>query len=581
MSNSLVYPDYPYAPPIKGMFYNQSPRDASINGRYSVYIPDNFEPCSSAVMILPTDYTSSKSFLEGTIGQAWITAADEYGFVVVVAEAYEEEMWNIEDAINLRDDEEYLYGVVDTIRQKYSSIPAAFNMDERGLYIVGYERGGIAAHKMAMHWPQLFAGIASVDGNDVTNEIMSAYGDKFSYPFIAGQNSDGRETIGLANKNIALPAWIISSEELTATGENVVEYWVSAANAEVDSPNEYAQTIYKNGTEEIWVTKNADESIYTPEIIYTKFLSKVLRYTNKPGGTFEVQIDFVNQNGTGFLKTETMIDGYLRRWITYVPSTYDENQAYPLIVAMHGGANRAESFAGDSKWHEAAEKYGLIVIFPQAYPCPLPAFGWIPVPVWNQYIVTPGNPPDDVGFIRQIIVKTKEQYNIDSARVYATGHSNGAGMTWRLGLDAPELFAAIAPAGWTISAVPGGQSVPSLENPLPVWLFMGEYDQMGADSFKSGNPNDTCLKYWADRNGFDYTKLTTEYDATGNYYTRKWTNGSDDIPLFKFTTVADCPHIYTPYECELLWEQFFSKIKLSADGKRYYNNQEVVKGTSV
>ena len=69
-------------------------------------------------------------------------------------------------------------------------------------------------------------------------------------------------------------------------------------------------------------------------------------------------------------------------------------------------------------------------------------------PVWHTYsYALTETATDDVEFIRQLIGITEERYSIDSSRVYATGHSNGATMTWALGLDAAALFAAIAPVG--------------------------------------------------------------------------------------------------------------------------------------
>lgn len=573
---SLVYTEYPYFPPVKGLFHNQRPKDTSILGEYTVYIPDNFEHCSPAVLILPTDYTNAQSFWEGNRGQEWKSVADGKGVAIVIAEAYQGKQWNLGNSISMRDDEAYLYAIIDTIRQKYSSIPAVFNLDERSLYIVGYEKGGIAAHKMSMLFPQLFGGLVSIDGSEVPETIMETYGDKLAFPFIAGQNSDGRETIGLKNKKIPLPVWIISSSKTAVNNETVKNYWIAAAEALQDVANEYAQTTYKNGAVRVWVSVGRT---INAKVIYDNFLVDVLRYTNIPGGVLNWRVKIENSNGKGFFLTETTVDGFLRRWLTYIPKSYNTEKEYPLIIAMHGGSNSAEAFVGDSRWQEAAEKYGLLVVFPQAYPCKLPWLDWIPVPSWNQYIISPSNPPDDVAFIKEVINATKKNYNVDEGRIYATGHSNGAGMTWRLGLDIPDMFAAIAPAGWTVSAIPGNHNIEPSTTPLPVWLFMGEYDQMGADRFKKGNPNDTCLKYWAERNGFDYTQLTTEYDSTGRFYTRNWTNGKDNIPLFRFTSVAECPHIYVPDECILLWEDYFSKIVLNRNnGKRYYDGQAIIKG---
>ena len=63
--NSIsAYPENPYSPPISGVFHEQSPRDTTVPGKYTVYIPDSFQPCSPAVMILAPDYTTAQSFYE-------------------------------------------------------------------------------------------------------------------------------------------------------------------------------------------------------------------------------------------------------------------------------------------------------------------------------------------------------------------------------------------------------------------------------------------------------------------------------------------------------------------------------------
>jgi polyhydroxybutyrate depolymerase len=585
-SEYLPYPDYPYSPPVKGIYHNQVPRDPALSGKYSVYIPDNFEACSPAILILPPDNTSAETFWAGSIGLSWKDVSDNNGVAIIIAEAYGTSIWNIENIVTMRDDEAYIYGIVDTIRQKFDYIPSAFNLDERSLYLVGYEGGGSAAHKMAIMWPQLFAGLASVNGSNVVESLITIFGDKLSFPFIAGQNSDGRETIGLANKNIALPVWMITSSDINATAQRLKNYWITAAQAEGSETNDYAQQVYENGAVGIWVTAGTKGDTITPEIIYDEFFVNTLRFTNEPGGVLERRIDFENSDETGFIFTETEVDGYLRRWLTYIPSNYDSNASYPLIVGMHGGSNDIAAFVGDSMWQDMAEQHNLIIVFPNAYPCAYSAFSWIPTPVWNQGIPAPTSAPDDVSFIKQLIDITKQEYSIDESRIYATGHSSGGGMTWRLGLEAPEYFAAIAPAGYTVSATPDMQGISEsnvvpLDAPLPVWVFMGRYDQVGADLFEEGNFNDRCLTYWGERNGFNPAVLSTEYTGTGRYFTRNWTNGNNNIPIFKYSSISLLPHIYVPYESEILWQDFFSKIIIDANGKRYYDGVEITKGYSL
>jgi polyhydroxybutyrate depolymerase len=51
---------------------------------------------------------------------------------------------------------------------------------------------------------------------------------------------------------------------------------------------------------------------------------------------------------------------------------------------------------------------------------------------------------DDVDFARRVIESVAELARIDRARIYATGHSNGAMMAYRLAAEAADEIAAIA-----------------------------------------------------------------------------------------------------------------------------------------
>lgn len=84
---------------------------------------------------------------------------------------------------------------------------------------------------------------------------------------------------------------------------------------------------------------------------------------------------------------------------------------------------------------------------------------------------------DDVGFARAVVEYMSQHTCIERKRVYATGFSNGGRMSYRLGCEAADMFAAIAP-------IAGTKSFPDLENtpgcmpsrPLSLIDFMGSAD---------------------------------------------------------------------------------------------------------
>jgi polyhydroxybutyrate depolymerase len=69
------------------------------------------------------------------------------------------------------------------------------------------------------------------------------------------------------------------------------------------------------------------------------------------------------------------------------------------------------------------------------------------------------NDVDDVGFVRAIINQLKTDACIDSKRVYATGCSNGGGMSYKVACEAADVIAAVAPVDF--DCVVGPDNMPS------------------------------------------------------------------------------------------------------------------------
>jgi polyhydroxybutyrate depolymerase len=51
---------------------------------------------------------------------------------------------------------------------------------------------------------------------------------------------------------------------------------------------------------------------------------------------------------------------------------------------------------------------------------------------------------DDVGFVLEVLEATAREYALDRASVYAAGVSDGGQMAYRMGIEHPDRFAAIA-----------------------------------------------------------------------------------------------------------------------------------------
>lgn len=152
--------------------------------------------------------------------------------------------------------------------------------------------------------------------------------------------------------------------------------------------------------------------------------------------------------GPGDYRFSFVHDGLRREYLVHVPQSYG-GVPMPMLIALHGGGGDADLQADDSRYRliSKSEEAGFIAVFPNGY-SPMPS-GILAT--WNAG--TCCGPAvkrnvDDVGFIREIIRRMKVQARIDPRRIFATGMSNGAMMSWRLACEASEIRA-IAPVAGT------------------------------------------------------------------------------------------------------------------------------------
>ncbi len=116
-----------------------------------------------------------------------------------------------------------------------------------------------------------------------------------------------------------------------------------------------------------------------------------------------------------------------------------------------------------SGWNDLAEEHGFLVVYPEGtgFPRRWRAGGW------------PGDPMADVVFISDLIDTLSAEYNIDPARIYANGLSNGGGMSFLLGCALSDRIAAIGGVAGAY-ALPLEDCLPS--RPVPMIIFHGTVD---------------------------------------------------------------------------------------------------------
>lgn len=159
---------------------------------------------------------------------------------------------------------------------------------------------------------------------------------------------------------------------------------------------------------------------------------------------------------------EMISAGKKRTYLLYVPPNYRADQSTPLVISIHGYAEWPAHQMEISHWNHVAAENNFIVVYPSGTGSPMH---------WRTGTQADSSP--DVQFISDLIDRLEKDYNIDPARIYANGLSNGGGMSFVL---ACKLSTRIA----TIGSVSGAYLFPwkdcNPERPLPAMIFHGTQD---------------------------------------------------------------------------------------------------------
>lgn len=141
------------------------------------------------------------------------------------------------------------------------------------------------------------------------------------------------------------------------------------------------------------------------------------------------------------------------------------SQPAPVVVAMHGCLQSADTYANETGWNDLADKHGFIVVYPEqrlgnnSKNC----FSWF----------EEGDINRDQGealSIRSMVAYAVDTYGADPGRIYVTGLSAGGCMTAVMLATYPEIF----DAGAVIAGIPY-KATTTVEGAVPA--MRGEIDQ--------------------------------------------------------------------------------------------------------
>ena len=239
---------------------------------------------------------------------------------------------------------------------------------------------------------------------------------------------------------------------------------------------------------------------------------------NRPSSTSVSQQNQTSA-GSGSMDRTISSGGVTRHYILHVPLSYQQGNAVALILNFHGYGSNSQQEENLTGMSAKADREGFIVVYPDG--------------LSNAWHDGPGaEGKADQQFIRDLIASLESQYSIDAKQIYATGISNGGGMTNRLGCDMADVIASIAPDSGAYNF--WQDCHPS--RPVPVLAFHGLDDNIvpyaGGTPKAMLPPIEEWAASWATLNGCSSTPTITTPVDTVTVHTWSGCEDNADVILY-------------------------------------------------
>lgn len=216
----------------------------------------------------------------------------------------------------------------------------------------------------------------------------------------------------------------------------------------------------------------------------------------------------------GLLRDQKMVVGELTRsYDLFIPSQLG-TAPRPVVLLLHGHLGDADVMTGQNRkkapykiWLEIAQREKLLLVIPDGERGSDRQRGWNDC----RADATTNPTSDDMAFIDKLLATVAASYPVDARRLYATGTSNGGNMVFRLALERPERFAALAPV---VASMPRHSQCAPKAEPVSLLIMNGTSDPLmpyagGAVGKQKGDDHGRgevlstreTVAYWVRHNG--------------------------------------------------------------------------------
>ncbi len=231
--------------------------------------------------------------------------------------------------------------------------------------------------------------------------------------------------------------------------------------------------------------------------------------------------------GPAVQQGELTVDGQVRTYRVFVPTTLEAGSRPPLVLVLGGVGNSAENMVSATEFDRQASIGNFIAAYPEGLDL-----------TWNAgFCCASGTTSgvDDVAFLSQLIDRLVSEHDADPERVYATGVSAGAMMAYRLACERPGQIAGVGSVAGAmiLDRCQPDQSVPVIEihgTEDQLVPYKGGLVRPEGVATQPAPPTLAVAEHWAALNG---CPSGPEEETDGLVTTLTWTDCPDgaDVKL--------------------------------------------------